>query len=297
MTAPPGGPYGPDPSGQGPSWGGHHHPGPYPNPPGSAGPYPGYPPGAWSTGPHPYGPPPKPPRSQKPWLIGAAVAILIVLGLVVGLAVSRDHADKSAESTPSSTAGAPSSTAPAPDTSAQTATDCTENISAGTSLTADRVSAGGLSFPLNAAPGWTLYSDENVPNGIDVLGVSKEVPDASRWMMQAEVGITNFVPSMDIAAQASTLMACVAIGPGYANASPTLGPTSTSSLKVDGTDAARVDADVTIADTSRNVAGDSVTIIAVKTTPVTFFLSAVPIGDEAAGAEIDGIIAALKVKK
>ncbi len=53
-------------------------------------------------------------------------------------------------------------------------------------------------------------------------------------MMQAEVAITNFVTTMDVAAQASKLMQCVADGPGYAGSSPTLGPTKTSSITVDG---------------------------------------------------------------
>ena len=77
---------------------------------------------------------------------------------------------------------------------------------------------------------------------------------------------------MDVAAQASKLMQCVANGPGYANASPTLGPLKTSSTTVDGIKAARVDADVTIADPSRGVKGDSVVIIAVDTKPVTIFM-------------------------
>jgi hypothetical protein len=89
----------------------------------------------------------------------------------------------------------------------------------------------------------------------------------------------------------------VANGPGYANASPTLGPTKTSSITVDGVKAARVDADVTIADTSRNVKGDSLVIIAVATKPVTVFLGATPIGDAGSAAIIGKVVAALKVRK
>src|SRR6202012_4527659 len=106
---------------------------------------------------------------------------------------------------------------------------------------------------------------------------------------------TNFVSSMDVSAQASKLMQCVATGPGYANASPTLGPTKTSSITVDGTKAARVDADVTIAAPSRNVKGDSVTVIAVDTKPVTIFLGATPIGDAGSAATLNQVISALKV--
>jgi hypothetical protein len=102
---------------------------------------------------------------------------------------------------------------------------------------------------------------------------------------------------MDVNAQASKLMQCVASGPGYANASPTLGPTRTSSITVDGIKAARVDADVTIADAARNVKGDSLVIVAVDTKPVTIFLGATPIGDAASAAAINQVIAALKVAK
>ena len=113
--------------------------------------------------------------------------------------------------------------------------------------------------------------------------------------MLAEVAITNFVTSMDVTAQASKLIQCVAKGAGYANASPTLGPVKTSSITVDGVKAARADGDVTIADTSIGVKGDSLVIIAVDTKPVTIFMGATPIGDAASAGIINGIIAALKV--
>jgi hypothetical protein len=141
------------------------------------------------------------------------------------------------------------------------------------------------------------FSDDQTPNLIGAVGLAQEVPGASQWVMQAEIAITNFVSSMDVSAQASKLMQCVANGPGYANASPTLGPTKTSSITVDGTKAARVDADVTIADPSRNVKGDSVTVIAVDTKPVTIFLGATPIGDTASVDTLNQVISALKVSK
>jgi hypothetical protein len=184
-----------------------------------------------------------------------------------------------------------------PDTSQQTATGCTDNVSPGDKPTGDIISAGKLSFPTSATPGWQPFSDDQSPNLINGVGVGAEVPGASQWMMQAEVGITNFVTSMDVAAQASKLMDCIAAGPGYSNASPSLGPKKTSSLKVDGVSAARVDADVTIADASRNVKGDSVVIIAVATKPVTIFLGATPIGDAGSANIISAAIAALKVVK
>ncbi|AFE12386.1 putative membrane glycine and proline rich protein [Mycobacterium tuberculosis RGTB423] len=71
----------------------------------------------------------------------------------------------------------------------------------------------------------------------------------------------------------------------------------TSSITVDGVRAARVDADITIADSSRNVKGDSVTIIAVDTKPVTVFLGATPIGDATSRATVERVIEALKVNK
>lgn len=252
-----------------------------------------FPQAGWPTGPYPPGPPPRGPGSKTPWLIGAGIAVLVV-ALVVVLVLTVGHHGKSTTAVPSATTSVPTSP---PASSQQNATDCTPNVSGGPVPSGDTVSAGKLSFPTSAAPGWTPFSDDSMPNAIDAVGVAQEVPNANQWMMQAEVGITNFVTSMAVAAQASKLMTCVANGPGYAGASPTLGPTKTSSITVDGTQAARVDADITIADTSRNVKGDSVTVIVVKTKPVTFFLGGTPIGDAGDRATIDQVIAALKVAK
>jgi hypothetical protein len=324
MTAPPGGPYGQDPYGtnpygQGPYWGGqpqgggYPYPppgGPYVNPQGAANPYAagGYPPQqfpppgqqvppGWPGGPYPPGPPPRGPGSKAPWLILAGVAVLGVIALVVILVIGLSGGNKSPTANPSgppATTGAPSSQ---PNNSEQTATGCTPNVSGGEKPAGDTISAGKLSFPTSATPGWQGFSDDQTPNLIGAVGVGQEVPNANQWMMQAEVAITNFVTSMDVGAQASKLMDCVANGPGYANAAPTLGPTKTSSITVDGVKAARVDADVTIADTSRNVKGDSLVIIAVGTKPVTVFLGATPIGDAGSAAIISKAIAALKVSK
>ncbi|OBH08232.1 hypothetical protein A5696_20085 [Mycobacterium sp. E2699] len=332
MTAPPGGPYGQDPYGanpygQGPYWGGPPQGGghpqggppqggypqggpppagyPYPPPGGPAGPYapqqfppPGQqaPPG-WPGGPYPPGPPPTGKRSRAPWLIVGGLAVLAIIVVVVLVVVGLNSVNKpnnAAPSTAPSSTGAPTSQ---PGNSQQTATGCTPNVSGGDKPAGDTVSAGKLSFPISATPGWQGFSDDQTPNLIGAVGVGAEVPNASQWMMQAEVGITNFVPSMDVAAQASKLMNCVANGPGYANATPTLGPMKTSSATVDGVKAARVDADVTIADPARNVKGDSLVIIAVDTKPVTIFLGATPIGDAGSAGIINGVIAALKVRK
>ncbi|ORW51661.1 hypothetical protein AWB90_03885 [Mycobacterium paraense] len=335
MTAPPGGPYGQDPYGsnpygQGPYWGGPPQGGGYPpsgppqggyppgGPPPGAPPQGGYPypppgggqyapppypppgqqgPPGWPGGPYPPGQPPRGPRSKAPWLIVAALAVLAVIVLVILVVLglnSGNKPNKAAPSTGPSSTSAPSSQ---PNNSQQTATGCTPNVSGGDKPVGDTVSAGKLSFPISATPGWQGFSDDQTPNLIGAVGVGAEVPGASQWMMQAEVAITNFVPSMDVAAQASKLMNCVANGPGYANATPTLGPTKTSSTTVDGVKAARVDADVTIADPARNVKGDSLVIIAVDTKPVTIFLGATPIGDAGSAGIINGVVAALKVKK
>jgi len=331
MTAPPGGPYGQDPYGtnpygQGPYWGGQPQGGPYPYPQGGANPYPPsgpyanpqggmdpsaaaayppqqypqpgqqFPPG-WPAGPYSPGPPPKGPRSKTPWLIVAGIAVLGVIALVVILVLSLGNSNKSTKANPSGPSATTSAPTSQPNDSEQTATDCTPNVSGGDKPATGTVLAGKLSFPTSAAPGWTPISDDQTPNLIGAVGVAKEVPGANQWVMQAEVAVTNFVTSMDVTAQASKLMQCVANGPGYANASPTLGPTKTSSITVDGINAARVDADVTIADTSRNVKGDSLTIVAVDTKPVTIFLGATPIGDAGSAASINQVIAALKVAK
>ncbi len=318
MTAPPGGPYGQNPYGQDPYWGGQPQGGPYPYPPGSPYASPqggvdpsaaaGYPPQqfpqpgqqvppGWPAGPYPPGPPPKGPRSKTPWLIAAGIAVLGVIALVVILVLSFGSGNKSTKANPPGPSATTSVPTSQPSGSDQTATDCTPNVSGGEKPGGDTISAGNLSVPASAAPGWSPVSDDQSPNLIGAVGVAQEVPGSSQWVMQAEVAVTNFVASMDVTAQASKLMQCVANGPGYTNASPTLGPTKTSSITVDGTKAARVDADVTIADTSRNVKGDSLTIIAVDTKPVTIFMGATPIGDAGSAATINQVIAALKVTK
>jgi hypothetical protein len=330
MTAPPGGPTGQDPYGQdphttnpygqGPYWGGQPQGGQPPGgqPPGGGYPYPppagpygsppgGYPPQqfpqpgqqfppGWQGGPYPPGPPPRGPRSKAPWLILAGVAVLGVIALVVILVIGLNSGNKSTNASrsaaPSST-GAPTSQ---PNSSMQTATDCTPNVSGGDKPAGGAaVTAGKLSFPDTAAPGWAPFADDQTPNLIGAVGLGQEVPNAKGWMMLAEVAITNFVTSMDVTAQASKLIQCVAKGQGYASASPTLGPVKTSSITVDGVKAARADGDATIADTSIGVKGDSLVIIAVDTKPVTIFMGATPIGDAASAGIINGIIAALKV--
>jgi len=325
MTAPPGGPYGQDPYGsnpygQQPQWGPPPQGGPYPYPqgapyqyPGGANPYgdggygypppqqypqPGqqYPPG-WPGGPYPPGPPPKGPRSKLPWLILAGVAVLGIIALTVILVVGLGGHKKSSTAHPPSPSASPGFPTTQPGGTGQTATGCTPNVSGGEKPTGDTISAGPLSFPASATPGWSGFSDDQTPNLIGAVGVGAEVPGASQWMMQAEVAVTNFVGSMDVTAQASKLMDCVANGPGYANASPTLNAPKTTSITVDGLKAARVDADVTIADPSRGVKGDSVSIVAVDTKPVTIFLGATPIGDAADAATINRVIGALKASK
>jgi len=232
-----------------------------------------------------------------PWLILGGIALLGVIALVTILVIGLSNSGKSTKANPTGPSATTSAPTSQPNNSEQTATGCTPNVSGGEKPTGDTISAGKLSFPASATPGWMGFSDDQTPNLIAAVGVGQEVPGANQWMMQAEVAMTNFDTSMDVGAQASKLMDCVANGPGYANASPTLGPTKTSSITVDGVKAARVDADVTIADPSRNVKGDSLTIIAVNTKPVTIFMAATPIGDAGSAAIIGKVIAALKVSK
>lgn len=308
MTAPPGGPYGQEPYGnpygQQPYWGGQPPGGQYPGgqypggqyPPPPAGPY--YPPYPQAGQQFPPGYPAGPPRgpgSKLPWLIIGGLVILAVIALVATLIVMRGGSHgKSPSAAPSSS----STTTSSQPRGQQTATDCTPNVSGGDIPRTDSIAAGKLSFPASAVPpNWQLFSDDQNPNLIGAVGVAQEVPGASQWMMTAEVGVTNFVASMDVSAQASKLLQCIANGPGYANATPTLGRTKTSSITVDGTKAARADADITIADTSRGVKGDSVSVIAVDTKPVTVFIGSTPIGDAASADIIGRIIAALKVAK
>ena len=160
----------------------------------------------------------------------------------------------------------------------------------------ESASAGALSFPVSVATGWTHgISDDSLPNAIDAVGVAQQVPD-TQWIMQAEVAISNLVASMGVNDQANKLLTCIAQGPGYAGASPVLGEVRSSEITVDGTKAARVDADITVAP-DKGVPGDSVVVIAVDTKPVTIFLGATAIGDKASAAIVDKVIASLKVSK
>jgi hypothetical protein len=317
MTVPPGGPYGqdpygPNPYGQQPNWGGQPQGSPYPYQQGGpyqqGAPYPqgGYPPQqygqqpppGWPAGSYPPpGPPPQGPRSKLPWLILGGVVLLVVIAVAVAALVGLGSHHKSATANSPAPSGIPGLPSTQPGNAGQTATGCTPNVSGGDKPTGDTITAGKLSFPVSAAPGWSGFPDDQSPNLIGAVGVAQEAPGANQWMMQAEVAVTNFVPSMDVAAQASTLTDCVAAGPGYANASPTLGPKKTSSITVDGVKAARVDADVTIGDPSRGIKGDSLTIIAVDTKPVTIFLGDTPIGDAPDAGVIAKVIGALKVAK
>jgi hypothetical protein len=316
---PQGGPYPPQPGGPYPYQPGGAYPypptGPFPNPQGGMDPsgVPGYPPQqypqpgqqyqqpgqqyppGWQGGPpYPPGPPPGGPRSKMPWFILGGVAVVGVIALVAILVIGLTKEDKPKVKPSEAPTTPPTSQSASPD---QNATDCTPNVSGGEKPPGETIAAGKLSFLSSAAPGWQVFSDDQNPNLIGALGVTQAVPNSNQWAMSAEVAVTNFVPSMDIAAQASKLTQCVATGPGYANANPTLGPMKKSSMTVDGIKAARVDADVTIADTTRGVKGDSVVIIAVDTKPVTVFLGGAPIGDAASAGTISRIIASLKVTK
>lgn len=320
MTVPPGGPYGqdpyaPSPYGQQPYWGGP----PQGQPPPTQGePYgyppaaqygtdgygtPGYPPQQFTQpGPQvppgwgPGGYPPGPPHNSKlPWLIVAGIALVGVIILVVIFVVSLNNGN---DSTPAASSTNTSTEAPSgPGSGQQTATDCSANVSGGAKPTGETVSAGKLSFPASAAPGWAPFIDDQNPNLIDAVGLGREVPGGSQWMMQVEVAVTNFVTSMDVSAQAGKLLDCLSNGPGYNQVSPTLGAKTTSSTTVDGVKAARVQADISIADTTRGVKGDTVTVIAVDTKPVTVFFATVPIGDSASQDTVNNVIAALKVSR
>lgn len=121
-------------------------------------------------GPYPPGPPPPGPGSKTPWLILAGLAVLGVILLVVILVIGLRGDNKS------TTATSPATSAPTSQPfSQQTATGCTPNVSGGVQPIGDSISAGKLSFPTSAAPGWSAFSDDQNPNLIDAVGV------ATRW--------------------------------------------------------------------------------------------------------------------
>lgn len=308
MTNPPNDPYGQNPYGQDP----YGQPNPYgQQPPGQYGadPYAADPYGttgaygaqqppqfAAGGGQFPPPPPPKKPSTTWWWVGGGLLVIAAVVALVVGLTVdwsssSSSSAASSSTSTQPSTGSTDQSTPANPNSALQTATACTPNASSGTTPSGT-AAAGPLSFPLSAAPGWTPYADASMPNSISMVGAINDLPDA-RWMMQVEVGITNFVPTMSVADQATKLINCIAQGPGYNQAQPVLGPVTSTNIMVDGVPAVQSDANVTV--TGRPVPGDSVRIVVVATNPVTYFFGATPIGDTANRAVVEGVQGALKV--
>lgn len=129
-----------------------------------------YPPG-WPAGPYPPGPPPPGPGSKTPWLILAGLAVLGVILLVVILVIGLRGDNKS------TTATSPATSAPTSQPfSQQTATGCTPNVSGGVQPIGDSISAGKLSFPTSAAPGWSAFSDDQNPNLIDAVGVGHRWP-------------------------------------------------------------------------------------------------------------------------
>ena len=112
----------------------------------------------------------------------------------------------------------------------QTASDCTPNVSGG-DKPAERPRSRRASF-VPGHRGARLDAVLGRPDSESHWrgGLAQEVPGANQWVMQAEVAVSNFVSSMDVTAQAAKLMNCVAEGPGYSNASPTLGPIKKSSI-------------------------------------------------------------------
>ena len=221
-----------------------------------------YIPPGWPAGPYPPGPPPNGPRLQSSWLILAGVAILGVITLVVILIVGVNN----------TTLGRPGPHERAFRRRSQTIPSrrrpAARPMSSGGEETHRRRDQRGqaVEFRTRAADGRAC--DNQTPNLIGAVGVEQEVPGANQWMMQAEVAITNFVTSMDVAAQASKLM------DDHDPATQTRCPLGADEDVVDHGRRHRgrwVDADITIADTARNVKGDSVTIIAVDTKPVTIY--------------------------
>ncbi|MBJ7339212.1 hypothetical protein [Mycolicibacterium sp.] len=205
----------------------------------------------------------------------------MVLG-VVGLALLAVVAVVAVVAVTIVTMGQLSSTAGPPRTVVQNATECTDGVSNGEVPTGEMVSAGGLFFPRDVAPGWDLLAEPDEPNSVDAVTLQEEVAyDESEgigWLANVTVGNTNFDPSLSLSDQAQLMLTCI-VSKSYAGASPTLRATNAISSRLDGLPTATVEAAISAVAFDPAITGDDVVLTIVGTTPTSYFLGTSPIGD------------------
>ncbi|BBZ15161.1 hypothetical protein [Mycobacterium branderi] len=216
---------------------------------------------------------------------GVAAAIVVVVAVVVAVVFYGKD--------PPSGAAADAASPAAPN--AWSATDCTHSASSGQVPVNGVVSAGGLSFPQNVAPGWRPKAEHRLPNSIDAISLDYTVSRVGgrTWIAQVTVGITNFDQSLSLAAQAKLMLRCVAASDLYEPYEPTVPAAAPKSGHIDGVPTAEIDATFTVTFADPTVKGDDVVIIVVGTSPSTYFLGTSPTGDTARRDVVQAAVKAL----
>lgn len=213
-------------------------------------------------------------RRNLALLVGGGVVGVIVVIALAALLIVRVSA-------PSSAPGPAEAEAPKP--VAQTATDCTHSVSSGEVPTNGMVSAGGLYFPQNIAPGWRPKAEHRVPNSIDAVSLDEVISDMKdmNWIGQVTVGITNFDQSMSLPDQARLMLKCIVASSLYEGANAVVGTVTTTPGHLDGMPTLRLDASISVSIADPAIHGDDLVLIIVGTSPTTYFLGSAPFGDTA----------------
>ncbi|MGZ9828589.1 hypothetical protein ACXYTP_16915 [Tsukamurella ocularis] len=237
---------------------------------------------------NPYPPPPPaaPPPSRGNaglwWAIGGAVLVLVLVAVLAVVALTARRGP-SAE-----TVAAPSSAA-----------DARCGIPGRSSRTpiTDRVTAGPLSFPVSAAPGWEPQTGQAFSHGAEAVGLVQEVV-AGVWQAHVEVGLTAFAPKLPAAVAAQRILACLADESAYTSYRPQLaGVNDAEAVTVDGVPAARVSARLLVERGGLPFPGDLVTVVVIDSAPQAYFESDTPIGDTALAAVAQQVFEQLKVAR
>lgn len=242
-----------------------------------SGPY-GYPPGFGA-------PPPKRTNRALWWAVGCAVALVLVVVVVAGVVLVRTLSPDGAAAPSGRTiaSGAPS--------------DCGSPGASSTVPITDRVTAGPLSFPVSAAPGWVSQSSQGFSQGAFTVGLEKRLA-GQNWAAHAEVGLTAFQPKVPARLAAQRIMACMVAESTYTDYRSRLdGLTQPEAIIVDGVPATRVTGRILVSRAGLAIPGDVVTVVVIDSAPQAYFESDTPIGDDALAVVARQVFEQLKVAR
>ncbi|WP_019200885.1 hypothetical protein [Tsukamurella sp. 1534] len=218
------------------------------------------------------------------WLIGGAVALVLVVAVAAGVLVARVLMSDGAR--PS---GGPSGT--------PVDGRCGLPGASSTTPITDRVTAGPVSFPVSAAPGWTPQRYVLFAPGAQSVGLRQGIP-GQKWDAHAEIGLTTFAPRLPVAEAARRMIPCIVDSSRYDSYGPRLeGLTEPEAITVDGVPAARVTGRILVRRAGLSVVGDVVTVVVIDSAPQAYFESDTPIGDEERAAVARQIFEQLKVAR